>query len=90
MDLKEVRHIDGSGVASLVEAHHCAPCNGIGFSLAAPSRQTVRVLELSRLHQVFPLHDTLGDGLARFADLSVSSPARVKDHELENQIPAPA
>jgi hypothetical protein len=50
----------------------------------------VRVLELSRLHQVFPLHDSLGDGLRRFADFSASSPARVKDHELENQIPAPA
>jgi anti-anti-sigma regulatory factor len=90
VDLKGVRHINGSGVASLVEAYHYALCKGIGFSLAAPSRQAVPVLELSWLHQVFPMCDTLGDGLARFTDLSISSPARVKDHELENQISVPA
>jgi anti-anti-sigma regulatory factor len=54
VNLKEVRHIDGSGVSSLMEAYHCALCNGIGFSFTAPSRQAVRVLELSQLHQVSP------------------------------------
>lgn len=76
VDMKEVRHIDGSGVASLVEVYHCALRKGIGFSLAAPSRGVVMVLELSRLHRVFPLCDTLEDGLRRFAGPSVSSPAR--------------
>jgi anti-anti-sigma regulatory factor len=50
VDLKKVRHIEGSGVASPVEAYHCALCNGVGFYLAAPSRKAVLVLELSRLH----------------------------------------
>lgn len=76
VDMKEVRHIDGSGVASLVEVYHCALRNGIGFSLAAPSRGVVLALELSRLHRVFPLCDTLEDGLRRFAGPSVSSRGR--------------
>lgn len=84
VDMKEVRRIDGSGLASLVEVYHCALRNGIGFFLAAPSREVVLVLELSRLHKVFPLCDTLEDGLHQLSGLSVSSLARVTGHEPED------
>lgn len=88
--MREVHHIDGSGVASLVEVYHCALRNGIGFSLVAPSPGVVLVLELSRLHRVFPLCDTLEDGLRQIAGPSVSSLARVTAHESEKLLSVPA
>lgn len=90
VDMREVHHIDGSGVASLVEVYHCALRSGIGFSLVAPSPGVVLVLELSRLHRVFPLCDTLEDGLCQLAGPSVSSLARVTAHESKKPIHIPA
>lgn len=64
VDLSGVTYIDSSGVASLVEALQTSKKSGTGFTLAAPSEPTRRVLELARLDKVFTIHDTVDAGLA--------------------------
>ena len=63
VDLSDVTYIDSSGVASLVEALQASKKNGSGFSLAAVSEPTRRVLELARLDKVFTLHDSVDDAI---------------------------
>ena len=53
IDLSEVTYIDSSGVATLVEGLRSAREKGIGFTLVAPSRAVMQVLELARLDSVF-------------------------------------
>ena len=59
VDLAEVRYIDSSGVASLVEALQVARRNGTGFALLSVSPAALRVLELARLDTVFAIHPSL-------------------------------
>ena len=63
VDLAEVRYIDSSGVASLVEAFQVARSSGISFALACVSAPALRVLELARLDRVFTIHDNVANGL---------------------------
>jgi anti-sigma B factor antagonist len=63
VDLEAVRFIDSSGIASLVEAYQSARQKGTRFGLAAVSPTVLRVLALSRLDKVFPIHATVEEGL---------------------------
>lgn len=64
VDLAQVRYIDSSGIASLVEAFQESRKRGTRFSLAAVSPAAMRVFELARLDRVFAIHDTVEDALA--------------------------
>lgn len=64
IDLDEVTYIDSSGVASLIEAMQVANKNGTALRLFAASTQVMRVFELARLDQVFPMHADLDAALA--------------------------
>ncbi|MBL6958668.1 MAG: STAS domain-containing protein [Rhodospirillales bacterium] len=64
VDLSGVSYIDSSGVASLVEALQTARKAGFGMSLVAVSQDALRVLQLAHLDKIFPIFDTLEDGLA--------------------------
>ena len=58
VDLSGVGYIDSSGVATLVEGLRCARKHGKTFTLVAPSRAVLQVLELTRLDQVFEVRTT--------------------------------
>lgn len=64
IDLSRVTYLDSSGVASLIEAMQIANKNGTALRLFAASSQVVRVFELARLDQVFPMHADLDAALA--------------------------
>ena len=64
VDLSAVAYLDSSGVASLIEAMQVANKNGTALRLFAASSQVVRVFELARLDQVFPMHADLDAALA--------------------------
>ena len=53
VDLSRVGYIDSSGVATLVEGLRSARKHGKTFTLGAPSRAVMQVLELTRRDQVF-------------------------------------
>jgi len=64
VDLSAVTYLDSSGVASLIEAMQVANKNGTALRLFAASSQVMRVFELARLDQVFPMHSDLDAALA--------------------------
>lgn len=59
VDLSAVTYIDSSGIAALVEGYQTAKKNGQRFGLLATSDAVVKVLELARLDQVFPMYADL-------------------------------
>ncbi len=59
LDLSEVRYMDSSGVAILVEGLQRAKAAGARFTLVAPSPRVMRVLEMTRLDSVFEIGPTL-------------------------------
>ncbi len=64
-DMSGVTYIDSAGIANLVETYHCALRNGVGFGLVSVGARVNMVLELVRLDKVFPIFDTLEEGLQR-------------------------
>jgi anti-sigma B factor antagonist len=64
MNLSEVRYIDSSGVASLVEGLKASRDMGSRFILVGLSGPAREVLQLSRLVKVFEIYDTEGEALA--------------------------
>ena len=59
VDLSAVDYIDSSGIASLVEGFRLARDKELVFGLLAVSDAVLRVLQLARLDQVFPLYADL-------------------------------
>ena len=63
VDLAGVTYIDSSGIASLVEAYQKARQTGVGFGLATVGPAVLRVLQLSRLDKILPIHASVEEGL---------------------------
>ena len=61
VDLSEVKYIDSSGVASLVEGYQVAKSKNLQFGLLGVSHTAMQVLQLARLDQVFPIHKSIDD-----------------------------
>jgi anti-sigma B factor antagonist len=57
VDLRDVKYIDSSGVASLVEGYQLAKNDQRKFALIGVSDAAMQVLQLARLDQVFPIFD---------------------------------
>ncbi len=57
VNLKAVRYIDSSGVASLVEGLKASRDTGIRLALVGLSPAARQVLELTRLLKLFEVHD---------------------------------
>lgn len=55
VDLREVSYMDSSGVASLVEAFQKAGAAKLGFRLVNVGPRVLKVLQLAKLDQVFPI-----------------------------------
>ncbi|MGB7728631.1 MAG: STAS domain-containing protein [Candidatus Acidiferrum sp.] len=64
LNLKSVRYIDSSGIASLVEGLKAARDNGARLILYGLSSSVREVLELSRLQKIFEIYDTEEQALA--------------------------
>jgi len=64
VNLREVRYIDSSGVASLVEGLKASRDLGSRFILIGLSTSAREVLQLSRLIKVFEIHDNEEQALA--------------------------
>ena len=74
VDLAALEFIDSSGVAALVRGRNLARRAGGELLLAAPQQQVLRVLTLTRLIDVFPVHATV-DEAARRSRLVAALPA---------------
>ena len=59
VDLRGVRYMDSSGVATLIEGLKSVRDRGGRFVLLAPSGPVMKVLQLSRLDMVFEICETL-------------------------------
>lgn len=64
VDLSGVTYIDSSGIACLVEGYQTAKQQQLRFGLVGVSENAMNVLRLTRLDQVFPVHDSLAAALA--------------------------
>lgn len=64
VDMRGVRYIDSSGVASLVEGLKASRDMDSRFALYGLTKTTREVLELTRLVRVFEVHDTEEQALA--------------------------
>ncbi len=64
LNLKNVRYIDSSGIASLVEGLKAARDNGARLILYGLSPSVREVLELSRLQKIFEIYETEEQALA--------------------------
>ncbi|MBY6202986.1 STAS domain-containing protein [Maritalea mobilis] len=58
LDLDQVEFIDSSGLGAVVAARKLLPA-GRGLELAALQPAVDRVMQLTRMNTVFPIHDTL-------------------------------
>ncbi len=56
VDLSAVDYIDSSGIASLVEGYQVSRKQKLDFALIGVSDSAMRVLQLARLDQVFPIY----------------------------------
>jgi anti-sigma B factor antagonist len=65
LNLKSVRYIDSSGIASLVEGLKASRDIGSRLILYALSPAVREVLELSRLQRIFEIYDNEEQALAR-------------------------
>ena len=63
VDLSEVKYIDSSGVASLVEGFQLARSKQLQFGLVGVSEAAMQVLQLARLDRVFPIKNSVADFL---------------------------
>jgi anti-sigma B factor antagonist len=61
IDLAGLEFIDSSGVAALVRGRRQARYAGGELLLAAPQQQVLRVLTLTRLIDVFPIHASVAE-----------------------------
>jgi anti-sigma B factor antagonist len=72
VDLEGLEFIDSSGLAALVRARKHAKQAGGDLLLAAPQEQVLRVLAITRLTEVLPVHACVEDA----AGLRGRSPTR--------------
>jgi anti-sigma B factor antagonist len=64
VDLSNVAFCDASGLSVLVAAHQQAQRQGGQLHLVCPEGQVLRVLRITELTRLLPVHRTLSDALA--------------------------
>lgn len=68
LDLGLVGFLDSSGLSALVTLNRALSAQGGELRLAAPGREVVAVLELTRLHRLFEIYDTVDDAVRSFQE----------------------
>ena len=71
VDLAGLEFIDSSGVAALVRGRNLARQAGGELLLAAPRQQVLRMLTLTRLVDVFPVHATVAEAARHYRRVPV-------------------
>jgi anti-sigma B factor antagonist len=66
IDLKEVRFIDSSGLGVLVSGFKNASARQGSFKLSGLQSQVKSMFELTRLHRVFDIFQTVDDALGSY------------------------
>ena len=61
IDFTDLKYIDSSGMATLVEGLNQANAKGLKFFIAAANGAPLQVLELTRLNRVFTMVDAVSD-----------------------------
>jgi len=61
VDFSELKYIDSSGMATLVEGLNIANKKELSLTIAAANGAPLQVLELTRLNQVFTIVDSISD-----------------------------
>ncbi len=62
VEMADVKYIDSSGVASLIEAFQAAKSAGTRFGLVSVSGAVLKVLKLAHLEKVFPIFEDVAEG----------------------------
>jgi anti-sigma B factor antagonist len=66
LDLAGVTFVDSSGLGALIVARNSVRDGGGSLALVSPPPVVRRLLGSTRLHDVFEIHDTLGDAIKAF------------------------
>jgi len=66
VDLKEVRFIDSSGLGSLVSGYKNASTHQGSIKLCGLQTQVKSMFELTRLHRVFDIYQTVDEALESY------------------------
>jgi len=66
VDLKEVRFIDSSGLGSLVSGYKNASTHQGNIKLCSLQTQVKSMFELTRLHRVFDIYQTMDEALESY------------------------
>jgi len=61
VDFSDLKYIDSSGMATLVEGLNIANKNNLSLIIAGANGAPLQVLELTRLNQVFTIVDSVAD-----------------------------
>ena len=61
LDMTKLNFIDSSGIATLIEGFHKAQSSGLKFVIVGASNLPLKMLELSKLDQVFTLVNSIQD-----------------------------
>lgn len=64
VDLARVSYMDSSGLATLIEGLQMTGAHKGKFKLAGPREEVLEVFELTRLVDVFEIHDNVAQALA--------------------------
>jgi anti-sigma B factor antagonist len=64
VDFTEVKYIDSSGLATLVEYVQRSAAFGGKFAVGGLRENVQTIFEMVRLHEVFPVHSTVADARA--------------------------
>src|SRR5580704_13049192 len=75
VDLAGLEFIDSSGVAALARGRKLARHAGGDLLLAAPQRGVLRVLTLTRLIDVFPVHASVDEAAGHARRTAAAAPA---------------
>ena len=77
VDLEGLEYIDSSGLAALARARQHARRAGCDLLLAAPQRQVLRMLAITRLIDVFTVHACVDEAasIARRTPVAITPPA---------------
>ena len=72
VDCSDCRYIDTNGIGVLVELRNEALNRGANLVLAEPTARLRNVIEITRLHRVFAIYDSLDEAVASWAQRSPS------------------
>ena len=63
VDMSDVKYIDSSAIASLVEGFQMAKHSNLDFALVNISNEAMQVLKLARLDKVFTIFDSIEEAI---------------------------